>query len=275
MLSERRARWIRVGAWCVATALIVLLVHAVDPGRAARVIAQQTTEASTTVVAQILRQASASRGMVDFAVDATAFDLAKVQDRLGFLEGSFAVEAGQVMGGSGQITMDVYNDGRISPGYSPGRIDISGDYNQTGTLTIGTRTGSPPFAYVNKDNQWVGFSIDLVEQLVRPSVEKAVGRAVKVEKKESTPPTRIPLLSSNAVDLIVHLGWVEGERRVTSVREVTGAVEAGQVVSNELWRPDEGGFAVPAAPPTPEFASALEREGFEPSSHAAADGWWR
>jgi uncharacterized membrane protein YbhN (UPF0104 family) len=40
VLSERRARWIRVGAWCVATALIVLLVHAVDPGRAARVIAR-------------------------------------------------------------------------------------------------------------------------------------------------------------------------------------------------------------------------------------------
>jgi len=72
----------------------------------------------------------------------------------------------------------------------------------TGMLTIGTRTGSPPFAYVNKDNQWVGFSIDLVEQLVKPAVEKEVGRAVKVEKKESAPPTRIPLLSANSVDLI-------------------------------------------------------------------------
>jgi polar amino acid transport system substrate-binding protein/glutamate/aspartate transport system substrate-binding protein len=72
----------------------------------------------------------------------------------------------------------------------------------TGVLTIGTRTGSPPFAYVNKSNEWVGFSIDLVEQLIKPEVEKAVGRPVKIEKKESTPPTRIPLLSSNAVDLI-------------------------------------------------------------------------
>src|SRR5688500_18971400 len=72
----------------------------------------------------------------------------------------------------------------------------------TGVLTIGTRTGSPPFAYVNKNNEWVGFTIDLVEQVVKPSVEKAVGRQIKVEKKESTPPTRIPLLTSNAVDLI-------------------------------------------------------------------------
>jgi polar amino acid transport system substrate-binding protein len=73
---------------------------------------------------------------------------------------------------------------------------------KTGVLTIGTRTGSPPFAYINKDNQWVGFTIDLVEQLVVPSVSKEVGKPVKVEKKESTPPTRIPLLTSNAVDLI-------------------------------------------------------------------------
>jgi len=73
---------------------------------------------------------------------------------------------------------------------------------RTGVLTIGTRTGSPPFAYIDKSNNWVGFTIDLVEQLVKPAVEKEVGKAIKIEKKESTPPTRIPLLTSNAVDLI-------------------------------------------------------------------------
>jgi ABC-type amino acid transport substrate-binding protein len=73
---------------------------------------------------------------------------------------------------------------------------------RTGTLTIGTRTGSPPFAYVNKSNEWVGFTIDLVEQGVVPALAKKVGKPVKLEKKESTPPTRIPLLTSNAVDLI-------------------------------------------------------------------------
>ncbi|HEV8642003.1 MAG TPA: transporter substrate-binding domain-containing protein [Methylomirabilota bacterium] len=74
--------------------------------------------------------------------------------------------------------------------------------SRTGTLTIGTRTGSPPFAFINKQNEWVGFSIDLVEQAVKPAIERKLGKPVKVEKKESTPPTRIPLLSSNAVDLI-------------------------------------------------------------------------
>ena len=41
--------------------------------------------------------------------------------------------------------------------------------DKSGTLTIGTRRGSPPFAYVNQGNEWVGFSIDLVE--------KEIGRA--------------------------------------------------------------------------------------------------
>jgi ABC-type amino acid transport substrate-binding protein len=74
--------------------------------------------------------------------------------------------------------------------------------DRTGILTIGTRTGSPPFAYVNPKNEWIGFSIDLVEQAIAPVISKKLNKPIKVEKKESAPPTRIPLLTSNAVDLI-------------------------------------------------------------------------
>ena len=74
--------------------------------------------------------------------------------------------------------------------------------DKSGTLIIGTRTGSPPFAYVNKNNEWVGFSIDLVEQAIVPVLNKKLNKQIKVEKKESAPATRIPLLTSNAVDLI-------------------------------------------------------------------------
>ncbi len=93
--------------------------------------------------------------------------------------------------------------GVLAAGVTPAAAETTLEkISQTGTLTIGTRTGSPPFAYVNAKNEWVGFSIDLVEQLVVPAVAKKLGKPIKVEKKESTPPTRIPLLSSNAVDLI-------------------------------------------------------------------------
>ena len=74
--------------------------------------------------------------------------------------------------------------------------------HKSGTLTIGTRSGSPPFAYVNKNNEWVGFSIDLVEKAILPVLNKKLNKQVKLEKKESAPQTRIPLLTSNAVDLI-------------------------------------------------------------------------
>ncbi len=72
---------------------------------------------------------------------------------------------------------------------------------RTGVFTIGARTGSPPFAYINKQNEWVGFSIDLA-RLVHKNIEKKLGQSVKFELKESLPATRIPLLSSMAVDLI-------------------------------------------------------------------------
>src|SRR5215469_6476364 len=84
---------------------------------------------------------------------------------------------------------------------------------RTGTLTIGTRTGSPPFAYVNKNNDWVGFSIDLVDQAILPALSKKLGKRIKLEKKESTPQTRIPLLTSNAVDLIAETMTDTKERR--------------------------------------------------------------
>ena len=84
---------------------------------------------------------------------------------------------------------------------------------RTGTLVIGTRTGSPPFAYVDKQNQWVGFSIDLVEKSIVPALSKKLGKSIKVEKKESAPATRIPLLTSNAVDLIAETMTATKERR--------------------------------------------------------------
>jgi len=74
--------------------------------------------------------------------------------------------------------------------------------DKSATLTIGTRTGSPPFAYVNQRNEWVGFSIDLVEKAIVPALSKKLNKSIKLDKKESAPQTRIPLLTSNTVDLI-------------------------------------------------------------------------
>jgi len=83
---------------------------------------------------------------------------------------------------------------------------------RTGTFVVGTRTGSPPFGFIDKNNQWGGFSVDLAK-LVHANIEKKVGKPVKFELKESTPATRIPLLSSGAVDLIAGTMTITRARR--------------------------------------------------------------
>jgi ABC-type amino acid transport substrate-binding protein len=83
---------------------------------------------------------------------------------------------------------------------------------RTGVFTVGTRTASPPFGYINKQNEWVGFSIDLA-RLVNTALEKKLGQSIKFELKESTPATRIPLLTSMAVDLIAGTMTITRPRR--------------------------------------------------------------
>lgn len=83
---------------------------------------------------------------------------------------------------------------------------------RTGTFVIGTRTGSPPFGFIDKSNQWGGFSIDLAK-LIHANIEKKVGKPVKFELKESIPATRIALLSSGAVDLIAGTMTITRARR--------------------------------------------------------------
>jgi Bacterial extracellular solute-binding proteins, family 3 len=72
---------------------------------------------------------------------------------------------------------------------------------RTGVLVIGTRTSSAPLAYINRSTEWVGFSIDLVEEGVLPAVSRKIGKPVKLEK-ESRPATRVTLLLTRNVDLI-------------------------------------------------------------------------
>ena len=80
---------------------------------------------------------------------------------------------------------------------------------------------------------------------------------------------------ANALDLVVHLGWVDGVRRVTSVREVLEA-EARQISTNEVYRPGPDGWAVPAAGPTirNDTLDRLVGAGFDSSYLADPTGRW-
>ncbi|HSR13209.1 MAG TPA: transporter substrate-binding domain-containing protein [Thermodesulfobacteriota bacterium] len=71
----------------------------------------------------------------------------------------------------------------------------------SGVFTIGVRPASPPFSFINKQNERAGFSNDLAA-LVHKGIEQKLGKQIKLEMKETTPATRIPLLTSMSVDLI-------------------------------------------------------------------------
>ena len=71
----------------------------------------------------------------------------------------------------------------------------------SGVFTIGVRNASPPFSFINKQNERAGFANDMAE-LVHKAIEKKLGKSIKMEMKETTPATRIPLLTSMSVDLI-------------------------------------------------------------------------
>ena len=71
---------------------------------------------------------------------------------------------------------------------------------RTGVLTAGTRPTSIPFAFINEKNEWIGFSIDLLEA-IRARLEKKLGKPIKLEKKEVSPVTRIPLVANRTIDV--------------------------------------------------------------------------
>lgn len=98
---------------------------------------------------------------------------------------------------------------------------------RTGTLVVGTRTGSPPFGFIDKNNNWGGFSVDLAK-LVQANLEKKLGKPVKFELKESTPATRIPLLTSGAVDLIAGTMTITRARRESLDFSITFFVTGAQ-----------------------------------------------
>jgi len=74
--------------------------------------------------------------------------------------------------------------------------------SRTGVLTAGTRGSSIPLAFINEKNEWIGFSIDLLEA-IRARLEKKLGKPLKLEKKEvgGDPATRIRPVVNRTIDI--------------------------------------------------------------------------
>lgn len=69
-----------------------------------------------------------------------------------------------------------------------------------GKMVMGARSGSVPFGFIDKDNKWVGFSIDLCTE-IKNKLEAKLGKKIELELKEVTPSNRIPLVANGTIDI--------------------------------------------------------------------------
>lgn len=84
------------------------------------------------------------------------------------------------------------------------------------------------------------------------------------------------LLMASALHFVVHLAEARDDktRVVSSIREVVDADEK-QIISNEVYRPDPTGRAVPGVPLRTETVERLAEAGFDPDVLERTEGWWR
>jgi glutamate/aspartate transport system substrate-binding protein len=72
--------------------------------------------------------------------------------------------------------------------------------NESGSIRIGHRENSPPFAFLDKDRKPVGYSLDLCEIVVE-EVAAELGKDIRVEYRPVTPADRFDRVIAGDVDL--------------------------------------------------------------------------
>ncbi|MGD1984292.1 MAG: amino acid ABC transporter substrate-binding protein [Chromatiaceae bacterium] len=75
-----------------------------------------------------------------------------------------------------------------------------GQISERGTIVLGHRESSVPFAYLDENQQPIGYSLDLCMKIVE-EVEKTVGKDLEVKFVPVNPKTRIALMANGTIDL--------------------------------------------------------------------------
>lgn len=82
---------------------------------------------------------------------------------------------------------------------------------RTGVLTAGTRRDAVPFAYVNDEDEWTGYSIDLLV-LIKDQLEQELNQEINLELVEVSLPDRIPQVRSGELDILCDISSFSWER---------------------------------------------------------------
>jgi polar amino acid transport system substrate-binding protein len=74
--------------------------------------------------------------------------------------------------------------------------------NKDGVVRVGMMYNSIPAAYFNDKNEWVGFDVDMAEEVVK-RIGASMGKQLKVERVKVNNISRISMLTSGMIDLSV------------------------------------------------------------------------
>ncbi len=83
---------------------------------------------------------------------------------------------------------------------------------KTGKVTMGFREGSVPFGFMNEKGEWVGFGLDLGQEIVK-ALNERFKKQIELVKKPINPKTRLPLVVNGTVDIGI------GSTTITLARE--------------------------------------------------------
>jgi ABC-type amino acid transport substrate-binding protein len=72
--------------------------------------------------------------------------------------------------------------------------------SKSGEFTVGVRDGAIPFGFISKENEHVGFSVDMAKEFHK-ALEKKLGKSLKFILKTTNSKTRIPLVANGTIDI--------------------------------------------------------------------------
>lgn len=72
--------------------------------------------------------------------------------------------------------------------------------SKSGEFVVGVRDGAIPFGFISKENEHVGFSVDMAKEFHK-ALEKKLNKPIKLVFKTTNPKTRIPLVANGTIDI--------------------------------------------------------------------------
>ncbi|UBF24084.1 amino acid ABC transporter substrate-binding protein [Kovacikia minuta CCNUW1] len=72
---------------------------------------------------------------------------------------------------------------------------------RTGVMNAGTRVDALPFAYIDKDGVWKGYSIDMME-LIKTRLEQETGRKIQMKLARVTVGDRVNRIGKGEIDIV-------------------------------------------------------------------------